>query len=123
LPAQIWKETLMVAYYKNGNFLYYENLELSEKQIEYILDEFNFEKIQSVMKHLNWSYFYTNCPPSLDVLREAAKNHLESAYDYAQKHKSKEVVYCGSGGFRAEYYPDVNCFRLSFVIEDFDTIY
>lgn len=48
--------------------------------IEDILDEFDFHKVQTAMKALNWKYFYSegDCP-TIAELRRVARSLLQNA--------------------------------------------
>lgn len=67
--------------------------------IENILDEFDFQRVQTTMKALNWTYFDSaDAYPSIAELRKMARNVLKSAQDYPDK----DFCMTGCGGFEAE---------------------
>jgi len=77
--------------------------------IQEILDNFDFDKVQSVMQHLNWRWSLGNNViqvPTVDELKDMAKQLLEDAD--ANSHN------IGSGGFEAEKIGDE--LTLKFVI-------
>ena len=66
--------------------------------IEDILDEFDFHKVQIAMKALNWNYFDSEDKyPSISELRRKARRLLQDAY----KAPPCPQWMTGSGGFEA----------------------
>jgi len=86
-----------------------------EEQIDYIIDNFNFEKVRCVMLSLDWQWACTegngHAVPSIARLKAMARHLLRSSI------KDTEVA---SGGLYATYYPskygDDNYFVLKFVV-------
>jgi hypothetical protein len=74
-----------------------------EEQIDYIIDNFNFEKVRCVMLSLDWQWSCTegngHAVPSITRLKAMARHLLRSSI------KDTEVA---SGGFYATYYPPEN---------------
>lgn len=88
------------------------------KEIEGILDEFDFHKVQIVMKALDWKYYDSlECPPSIGEIRRTARRLLQNAYDA----KPSQNYVTGSGGLvvtRDMYPGDIKKYlELSFVVE------
>jgi hypothetical protein len=86
-----------------------------EEQIDYIIDNFNFEKVRCVMLSLDWQWACTEgngyAVPSIARLKAMARHLLRSSI------KETDV---GSGGFQVKYYAPENggddFFVLKFVI-------
>jgi hypothetical protein len=86
-----------------------------EEQIDYIIDNFNFEKVKCVMFSLDWQWACTEgngyAVPSIARLKAMARHLLRSSI------KDTEVT---SGGLYATYYPpengDDDYFVLKFVV-------
>ena len=53
--------------------------ELIQKQIEDIMDEFNFGEVQKVMESLDWTWSETGCVPEEYDLRKGARKLLKEA--------------------------------------------
>ena len=53
--------------------------ELIQKQIEDIMDEFNFAEVQKVMESLDWTWSETGCVPEEYDLRKGARKLLKEA--------------------------------------------
>ena len=53
--------------------------ELIQKQIEDIMDEFNFGEVQKVMESLDWIWNETGCVPEEYDLRKGARKLLKEA--------------------------------------------
>lgn len=69
------------------------------KDIEDILDEFDFEKVKKVMDALEWTYF--DSPDSkitISELRKMARRLLTIVYN----EKTSEYTFTACGGFEAE---------------------
>lgn len=94
--------------------------EEQEEQIDYLIDEFKFEKVKLAMIALDWKWDVTGKGdlkiPSIIEMKSTAKKLLVRAIKY-------ETV--GSGGFEAHYTPEdkeyKESFSLKFVLTEFDT--
>jgi hypothetical protein len=62
----------------------------------YILEHFDFEKVRKVMHVLDWKYFDTDVPPSVERLKKSASEVMDLLIDPTTNYDS-----VGSGGFRA----------------------
>lgn len=83
------------------------------KQIEEIMDNFDFEKVRKCMKALGWNWETChNGTPEVRDLRRGARKVLTAAAE-----KKNNVVGCG--GFWAENDQD-NCLTLRFVVEEWN---
>ena len=86
-----------------------------EEQIDYIIDNFNFEKVRCVMLALDWQWVCTesngHAVPSIARLKAMARHLLRS---------SIKETHVGSGGFQAWYYPpkyeNDDYFMLQFIV-------
>lgn len=82
------------------------------EHINRIIITFDFNKVQIVMKALNWGYILdgksTDIPPSIEQLKEIAIKNLKLAV------REKKTVF--SGGFESSYLEGY--LSLKFVIED-----
>jgi hypothetical protein len=76
----------------NGGTKTMTKQEAIQEQIDQIMDSFDFERVHKVMEHLNWTWGYSEEPPSLYDLRTAARERLKGAV----KHGSSNT-----GGFVA----------------------
>jgi hypothetical protein len=94
----------------------------TEEQIDYIIDNFNFERVRCAMVALDWQWVCTEgngmSIPSIQRLKAMARHLLRESI------KNKEEV--GSGGFHAKYhapvYGDDDYFVLEFVIASRNSI-
>ena len=99
-------------------------VELEPKHYDLImdcLDEFDFDRVQLVMQHLDWKYGDSSeVPTKQDLRRNVRKYLIEAAKEALQKNCE---FTCSTGGFRyeAKLYPDDFVWlRMSFTIEDWD---
>lgn len=90
-----------------------------QSQIDYIIDNFNFEKVALVMQTLDWGWSQESGQPGLGVpsisrLKKTARHLLRGSID---------ASVTGSGGFMARYSTEdgEELFSLSFVIEEHDS--
>jgi hypothetical protein len=79
------------------------------KMIDEILDEFNFAKVQSAMKALDWKWAGVGIP-TIDDLRNEAHRLLRGAanarlYEFKDEHWS-EGIQNSTGGFEAKAWCD-----------------
>lgn len=84
--------------------------------IEDILDEFDFHKVQKVMKALEWGYWDSETPPRISDLRKMARRLLKSV----EESSLSPYTVVASGGFKAEryWYGAEPTLYLSFVVEE-----
>ncbi len=88
------------------------------KQIEDLLDEFDFDKVVKVTDCLGWTYACNREALTVSDLRKAARRLLEGVYNMQD---STEECHC-SGGFHAErrMYPEdsTKYLNLKFVVTE-----
>jgi hypothetical protein len=73
------------------------------KQIEDLLDEFDFDKVKKVMDCLEWKYYNSTEEVSIGELRRMARRLLENVYnESASEQAYNGFTYTASGGFYAE---------------------
>jgi len=101
-----------------------------QKEVDTLLNEFDFGGVHYAMNALNWNWVNENeaIPrvPTLDEIKLRAKTLIQEAAESAVLTKSEYVI--GTGGFRAEakYYPKEGIkksflwVRLAFVLQDWD---
>jgi len=101
----------------------------SEKEqnlIDEIIENFDFEKCHLAMKSLDWTWGFENITPSIERLKESAKDRLISAMELAKKDKcSKSTYFSSSGGLKGNAwvnrYGHIEGIRLEFVLTDWDS--
>jgi len=101
-----------------------------QKEIDTLMNEFDFGGVNYAMNALNWNWVNENeaIPrvPTLDEIKKRAKEILQEAAEKAVLTKDEFVI--STGGFRAEakYYPKEGIkksflwVRLAFVLQDWD---
>jgi hypothetical protein len=82
-----------------------------QKQIDEIMDWFNFGQVHKAMAALNWQWSDSEGVPMAGELREAARRLLTDAANDPQKY-----VHTGTGGFEVEKWG--NNLTLRFVVSD-----
>lgn len=93
-----------------------------EQTIEKIIANFDFEKVQKIMKCLDWQYWESEETPSIERLKETAIYNLKSCCNTLNK-KGKRKTGCYTGGFVAtarKYKDGELCLELSFQIDSFN---
>ena len=79
--------------------------------VEQAMKRINFERIQTAMQAVGWTYWSESEAPSIETLRAKARGLLETV---AEEKQDGVELHCG--GFRASwYYP--NTLVLTFVLE------
>lgn len=86
-----------------------------------VMDDFDYEKVQKVMKFLDWTWFTSDETPTIGELRATSRKRLEKAFAASVKHKT--IFSNSSGGFTAKSvwdkrYNKVVELSLSFVLEE-----
>lgn len=95
----------------------------NEKRLVECLNEFDFKRVNKVMKFLKWKWA-KKIPchvPSISELKEEASRQLFECLEYSETHKEGWIV--SSGGFEAcSYYENGNIdFSLKFVLTEYTT--
>jgi hypothetical protein len=101
-------------------------LEQENKMIEEIIENFDFEKCELTMITLGWTWGFEQHTPSIERLKEAARNRLRGAIDYAKRKKcSKSTYFLSSGGLKGNAwinrYGHIEGLRLEFVLTEWDS--
>lgn len=89
-----------------------------EKRIKYIMEGFDFDRVQIVMNHLDWQWVDKGLP-NIDQLRECAERLLREAWERGGSNAT-QWFRVGTGGFRAER--DGKELKLTFVLEEAEYI-
>lgn len=101
-----------------------------QKDIDKLLEEFDFERVHKSMQTLNWQWYHPGendtKVPSLEEIKKRAKQVIQEAAENAVLTKNEYVI--STGGFygEAKYYPKEGIkksflwVRLAFVLEAWD---
>ena len=99
-----------------------------QELIDEILKEFNFEKCKVVMDHLHWTWGFNNQVPSIQQLKESARDRIESAIEGlkgSKKWSYHQPYMCSSGGLCAHVwknrYGRICDIKLEFVLTEWAT--
>jgi hypothetical protein len=89
------------------------------KEVKEILENFDFIKVNEVMKFLNWTWFGGEVPNIAKLIMRASEL-LEDVYNACEQNKDEYTI--STGGFEAEaFYEDgIINLRLKFVLTDWD---
>ena len=92
-----------------------------QEDIDYILDNFDFEKVKKVMDALEWKYWDSEEDTvSIYELRRMARSLMKDVYNASDSYH----CFLGSGGFEVErwMYPGdtKKYFRLKFVVTEWN---
>ena len=98
------------------------NQEKINKDIDSIIEEFNFHKVWGVMQSLGWTWHFEDVP-TIPELKRSARHYLEECAKLAIKH-DEVSVFCDSGGFHTEGFfsskEDKISLRLMFCLESWE---
>ncbi len=90
------------------------------KEINELLDNFDFIKVHKVMDFMNWGWADPNnnySIPKISDLKNCAEKLLKDVI--SQGLKEKQDWFCATGGFEAEFNYKRKNFSLKFVLVDF----
>ena len=101
------------------------------KMVDEILEEFNFERVQTVMFKLNWQWAMTaQGIPTIEELKETAERLLRQAAEYRLSKEYGDVdwgtpILSSTGGFEATAWCDetktrITGLQLQFVLTEYD---
>ena len=82
--------------------------EVMNKQIDEIMDWFDFDKVHEVMTLLNWEWASAKGIPSIQEIRAGARARLREAADRG---------FCSTGGFTAQRVDDKDWVRMKLYFE------
>ena len=96
--------------------------------INEVIAHFDFERVNKVMKALNWSWAGTKGVPTISELKESAEQRLQDAIDQVLSPNNTEHHEVGwissTGGFKSTAWKneDNTLFRilLEFIVSDWD---
>lgn len=88
-----------------------------DSQVESIIQNFDFDKIQKVMSLMDWHWYTKNGfrVPSLEEIKSTAARLLSEALHYAKNSESPAIFSCGD--FKAEVDLAKEVIELSFIVE------
>lgn len=79
-------------------------MKTKQEHIDYIMDNFNFSRVASVMSYLNWRWAHSDTGvPQEPELRRSARRYLDQVYDYGSAQSRKYTM--ATGGFVYTYDP------------------
>jgi hypothetical protein len=103
-------------------------LKIEEELIDEVLKEFNFDKCKSVMEHLHWGWGFDNQVPTIQEMKESARNRINTAIEGIKSdktHSHRDSYICLSGGLKASVwknrYGRICDVQLEFVLTDWST--
>jgi hypothetical protein len=103
-------------------------LKVEEELVEEVLEQFNFAKCKLVMDHLNWTWRFNPQAPTIQELKQGARDRIENAIDGIKsnkKHSYKDAYICSSGGLKASVwknkYGRICDVQLEFILTDWST--
>lgn len=84
-----------------------------QDHIDNIMDNFDFSRVASTMKYLNWQWVYSDTGvPEEPELRQTARRYLNQVHDYATAQGRKYTM--ATGGFVYSYDPQYSEMTLTF---------
>jgi hypothetical protein len=85
-------------------------VDYNRAMIDEVISRFDFQRVQTVMNAVGWTYFGEPEAPPIETLRAKARELLEGVTE-----ENEEGFELQSGGFRASWYPD-DSILLTFVV-------
>ena len=91
-------------------------------QCEEIIENFNWDKVHKVMQHLNWEWGFNPKVPTLDEVKDKARELLKVCFDRCET-DSKYTT--GTGGLEATVISEngLKTAELKFVLTEWETHY
>lgn len=102
-------------------------IELHKKEqelIDGVMENFDFEECEKVMKYLDWKWAFSDNTPTIEELKESARDRIDSAIFGVKKSKeSYQYNYSSaSGGLQATVYRNrynrITSITLEFVLTE-----
>lgn len=100
--------------------------EREDKMIQDIIDSFDFQKCERVMRYIDWTWGLNGVNPTVPMLKESAIERLKDAISYAKDGKKSHASYsCSSGGLKAtarvNMFGHITFIKLEFILTDWDS--
>lgn len=87
-----------------------------QKELDYIMDTFDFKRVEEVMHHLKWNWVSTdNMPPEEYDLRQQARQLLGQAHEMSVQYNDYFAI--STGGFKAVCDVEHDQLSLLFILE------
>lgn len=101
-------------------------LEQENKMIEEIIENFDFVKCKLTMIALGWTWSPDQVIPSIERLKESARDRLRGAIKITKQNKcSKSTFFSSSGGLKGNAwinrYGHIEALRLEFVLTEWES--
>jgi hypothetical protein len=120
-PAVIYKDYRRAEFWVNGEEIRAENILNIKEQIQEIINEFDFEKVNKTMIALDWIWAGSkthNSIPSIYELKQEAKRLLKDAAEGMLKHDT-DYYFVSTGGFCAT--SSELGLKLEFIVSEWDS--
>ena len=89
---------------------------IKEIMIDDIIKHYNFQKVQDVMIFLNWTWVGSLESPSINELKNKAREELNNVYDLSEKHQDNASIMVGGFRAMAQYsYDELEVFSLELI--------
>ena len=103
-------------------------LKIEEELIDKVLEQFNFTKCKLVMDHLRWGWGFNNRVPTIQELKQSARDRINNAIEGIKSdktHSYRDSYICLSGGLKASVwknrYGRICDVQLEFILTDWST--
>ena len=90
-----------------------------KEQIEWVMNNFDFDKVHDYMIENNWVWFHCNGVPTVDKMKETAKgllNRLDDPMEWVDYQCKDRII--GTGGFEAKMTMNDEVVSLRFCKDD-----
>lgn len=87
--------------------------EESSKLLDELIEDFNWDKVKIIMEELNWTWWGSDNPPTIEEMKEMVRGLYSSIKNRVE---NNEYCFCASGGFKLTFNPDEDN-ELSLVFE------
>lgn len=109
-----------------GEIVIKNQKEHEDRMIENIIECFDFDRCQFVMRNTGWTWGFNGYFPTVDDLKRAARERIKNAIEIAKKEKhSNYPYYCSSGGLKAtarvNRYGHIYSIELEFILTSWDS--
>lgn len=101
--------------------------EQENKMIDDIILNFDFEKCRKAMIALNWTWLYDEHSPTIENMKECARELLTDAMEAVKKKERppNKMYSVSTGGFKAiawaNRYGHVSNIKLEFIVDSWDS--
>ena len=95
--------------------------EKAYKNLDIVLDDFDFKKVKKAMKALDWTWFPNNRTPKVSEMKQTCRGLLKTAIGLYKNNPEVPYETACTGGFELFLDKETQDIEVKFVVTEIDT--